>query len=149
MDARHAADALLAEFGRTLGIPQLAFDARGACTLMFDGAIAVMIAVEPARESIMLLGHIGAPDSAAAKRMLMGNYLWRDTADATLALDPAGESAVLQARLALDALDSARFSTRMSDFVTGCELWRKRLAESGGESAAGHMRHLPLGGVAV
>lgn len=150
MNARHTADHLIAELGRSLGIPALTFDARGCCTLVFDRVVAVNIALDVDFEGLLLMSHIGkAASHAPLKSLLVGNYLWRETAGATLSLDPSEQSAVLTQRLPLSQADYSYFNAQLNLFVTTTEKWQKRLADASEAQPLPAYRHLPMGGVAV
>jgi hypothetical protein len=129
---RQQAETLLSQLGNSLGIPQLAFDTRNACLLMFDRVTTVNIVFEPNSAALLLMSYLGpTPNSGGLKAMLAANYLWRATQGSTLALDPTAQSVALIARFESSQLEYERFRSALTVFVDAAEHWRQELVHHG------------------
>lgn len=70
--------------------------------------------------------------------LLQGQYFFRDTVGATLAVDTEGRFVTLQLARHLTLLSEANFSTLVENYLNVAKAWRERL-----EAAAGEGREAP------
>lgn len=132
---------LLADFGESIGIPQLGFDDKGCCCLVFDNQILANIAFEERLARLVLFSYLGQVRRSGARTyagMLEGNFFWQGTGGATLSIEGGSGSAVLIQALPLATLDAETFHKTMEDFVNTAEHWigRLRLLAEGDEDYA-------------
>jgi hypothetical protein len=120
-----AAAELIRALGAAVGIPDLALDAAGACALRID-AIPMRIEHEPEADRLLLVATLGAPPAgekeALYARLLEANLAWKDTAGATIALDPRGARILLLRPVPL-GLPPAAFPDLVERFVDVAEAW--------------------------
>lgn len=132
-------DSLLQDLGLQLGIPELAPDETGHCTLSIDGAWTMHIAWYEARQCVQFLTDLGglpAHDREAfLAQLLTANALFAGTQGATLALDPTREQVVLCRELGLAGLDYIAFEKGLEAFIEQAEHWRARLDAAAGPLA--------------
>jgi hypothetical protein len=95
---RAEADRLIAELGDALGMPDLALDANGVCSLVIDGALVPTFGHNPRAGSLdMMICLDGViPDAALMRDLLEANFGWLDGFG--YALSPASGALVLQRR---------------------------------------------------
>ena len=123
--------ALLAGYGRSLGLPDLAPDGQGVCRLLFDGDLTVDL--EPMAGSDWLhvysdLAGLPSPDHALVYRELMEAHLFgRATGPAYFGCDSGVGRMFLVMTLETAGLDPARFSGLMDRFVEQARFWRAKL----------------------
>lgn len=135
--------ALLAGYGRGLGIPDLAFDAQGVCRLVFDGELAVDLEPEAGSDRLHVysdLAGLPSPDHALVYRELMEAHLFgRATGPAYFGCDSGLGRLFLVMTLDTAGLDLARFSDLMARFVERARFWRMKLdrIDQPGEQPAG------------
>lgn len=122
----HSIDQAIDELGRIVGLPDLAFDAEGNLTLLFDGTLPVNIARidETAMELWTTLDHIGRDtDPALLRHLLAANHFGERTGAARLALQPGGGAFLICERIEAAGLDAARLETRFTAFVEQAFHW--------------------------
>jgi hypothetical protein len=123
--------ALLAAYGRSIGIPDLALDPQSVCRLVFDGDLAVNL--EPVAGSDRLhvysdLSGLPSPDHALVYRELMEAHLFgRSTGPAYFGCDSGLGQLFLVIPLETAGLDPARFSVHLDRFVEQARFWRAKL----------------------
>lgn len=132
---------LLAELGRRFGMGPLALGADRSCTLRFSDQLEVCLALNGDGGELALFAVVGAwPDSGApasaqdhsrwyglAVKVLAANFLWQQTAGATLALAPQRQLTLMR-RLALPGLAARVLEQALHLFVDVALAWQKRLA---------------------
>ena len=107
-------------------------DAGGAFAFQVDGEVVV---VQQADDDLVLLrtdlGEI-PPDrrDALAVAALEGNFLYRGTGGATLAISPADMHLHLQKYNWLDRLDAEKAFNMLSRFADSAVLWKKLVREA-------------------
>ena len=107
-------------------------DAGGAFAFQVDGEVVV---VQQADDDLVLLrtdlGEI-PPDrrDALAVAALEGNFLYRGTGGATLAISPADMHLHLQKYNWLDRLDAEKAFNMLSRFADSAVLWKKLVSEA-------------------
>lgn len=134
MSHRELCSAALAAYGRSIEIDDLAFDGQGLCVLAFDHKVTVNLAIDPRLGGLVLfsvLGEIGvAPAPDLFKTMLRGNFMWRVTEGATLAMDPEQDAATLMQCLPSSGLNVDTLSASLNAFVNTAYQWTQRLTET-------------------
>lgn len=136
MSARARLLALLDEFARAVGLPALALDEGGVCTLAFD-ALIVNIAVRECRDELVLFAGLGAlapSDHAACEAALQANHF---ADDVVLALDVRAGLLVAVSRAPLEAMQLHEFQRVLARFLEVVEQWRNRPAGGRAEESAG------------
>ena len=133
-----AMQSMLAEFGASIGIPDLAPDDEHRCDLMFDD-VAVSFELGVDDESVYIYALLGSVPQGDAEgvyaELLHANHVFGGTGGATLCVDPRTQGIVLLRAERLESLRPARFETLLEDFVNVAEGWMRRL-ESGEAGAA-------------
>src|SRR5262249_33730853 len=112
---------LLKGLGATIGLPDLAPDDEGFCAMQFGDRIVVNLQYEAEREDLALFARLGdvEPDlrEAAYEMLLAGNLFWKETAGATLSVEPTAGTVYLAAKQAIQSLDQPRFEAMLNEFV--------------------------------
>jgi len=121
----------LADFGKLINIPTLAFDPFGYCCLLID-EITVNLEYDPSNGNLLVYAHLGLlpePASTAFCEMLLeANFFCRDTNNATLGIDRASRAIVLYLSHPSTSLDSAALEAVISRFTNTAESWKRRIA---------------------
>ncbi|WP_168735324.1 type III secretion system chaperone [Pseudothauera rhizosphaerae] len=131
MSLRERCARLLEALGRRFGIEGLAFDERGLCALAFDRRMTVYLAADTRLGGMVLFATLGEfepaerPDLLLA--MLRGNFMWRVTEGATLAVDPEKDVALLVQCLSPQGLEADQLEARLEGFVNAALSWAERL----------------------
>jgi hypothetical protein len=122
---------LLRDFGKGIGLPDLAPDSDGFCRLRIGEKITVSMQHEPQSDDLVLfttLVRIAPTERAEAyEMMLSANLFWAGTGGGTLAVEQQDGMAMLLARRSLLALDLPAFETLLESFVQAGETWLRRL----------------------
>ncbi|MCC9620349.1 type III secretion system chaperone [Thalassospira sp. MA62] len=123
---------LITDFGKTIGIDGLAFDAFGCCMLAFDDDIIVNIAHEKANQRILLFAYVGRVDAATKpyQTLLKANFYWKATGGATLSLDQNDGAICLTKPFSLTDLDAHILIAELEKFISNIEKWRDWSNES-------------------
>lgn len=130
---------LMAALGAKLGVDLELED--GVCALEADG-LRVVIHDLPALEAIALVGDAGEPPPGRLeglyRALLESNHLFRDTAGATLSVDPATGRVSLCRMVLIRLLDAESFIAGVEQFVNTLEVWARIVREYRGavESAS-------------
>ncbi len=130
-------DQAIAELGRLVGLTDLAFDADGNLSLLFDSSMPVNVARidDKTMELWSPIEEIGdESDPKLLRYLLTANHLGEGTGAARLALQPGDGDFVLCQRLESAGLDAAILETRFTDFIKHAFYWnsedaRKAAAE--------------------
>ena len=121
---------ILAEFGASIGIPDLRPDAEQRCNLMFDD-VAVSFELGGGDGSLYiysLLGDVPETGAEAAYADLLGaNYSFGGTGGSTHSVDPRTGGIVLIREERLEALRLPTFEAVVQDFVNVAEQWMNRI----------------------
>ena len=123
---------LIAEFGASIGIPELTLDEENRCNLMFD-EVAVSFELSPDEDAVYIYAYLGdvvrTGNGALFTALLGANYLFKGTRGATIGVDEASGRVVMIRSEDLSALRLSRFSSLVEEFINLAELWQKKLAE--------------------
>jgi hypothetical protein len=125
---------ILAAFGHTIGLEDLAVDADGYAALAIDDRLIVNLERVPNGERVLLYSAVGKPagDLLESYAMLLeANFLGRGTFGATLGLSPDSDMIVLSQFVPLAALDLSGFTSALEVFVNAAEQWTARMAHLG------------------
>jgi hypothetical protein len=134
---------LLRQFGAQIGLPDLAADEQGFCSLKIGDVVTLSIQYEPEGDDIAIFARLGViqPEARedACLLMLSANFMWVETRGATLSLELGESAAYLGVKEPAQALDAVRFARLVQDFVETAEQWTRRLvALNGGASEPTH-----------
>ena len=127
-------DILLEEFGRSIGIPDLAFDDEESCALSFDDLVVVLSWRRGERKlcAYSEVGNLTEPSPGILLELLEANALHRFTGAGAIGVCPeeAGEGyiVVYSVLLDADALDLARLDRALASLVDMAESWQRRVA---------------------
>lgn len=126
---------LLASFGQSIGLPELAPDEEGYCALSFDDLV-VHLQHEPEDQEIAAFARIGVVEEDRAREiyemLLNANQLWVGTAGATLSVQSEDQAVFIATRKSLQVLDEEGFRDWLGDFVDITDYWTARLARVNG-----------------
>jgi hypothetical protein len=124
--------AILAEFGKGIGIPQLAFDEGGYCCLFFD-EIVVNLELDEETEQLSLYSNVGdLPEDVKPgfyEALLEANYFFRNTGGATLGIDRNARLVALVYRVSYPTLNLVQFERIIENFVNVTETWIRKVRE--------------------
>lgn len=131
MDRRQA-DLLIAEFGKHAGVPDLALDVDGVCSLSMEGgAVTISLAFDPETGVASLESALDqvplTPDRV--KRALAANFCWVEGGGATFGLDSLGNRLVLRRHFMAADLDVARLTAAVRAMVGRTLAFTKMLGE--------------------
>jgi hypothetical protein len=145
-DSRAMLDALLSEFGKSIGMPDLKTNDEGISTLVFDGRIEIDILADPNTGSAVLwciLGELPASDTAGAQRRLLeANLFWQRTRGATLSLMPNSNDVVVAMRGPLPGMNVETLRTLIETMVETSEELTRLLTP---QAAASGDSPIPIG----
>lgn len=132
MDAKENLQGLLSAVGAKLGIPGLALDDAGACSLVFDGRTTINLQADSLAGNLILFAELGAlraADTNIYASLLEANLFWKGTGGGTLAVEPQSRAVLLQYQDSLVGMDQVRFEQILERFISAAEQWTSRLAE--------------------
>ncbi|WP_263768597.1 type III secretion system chaperone [Propionivibrio soli] len=135
MDKRVVANKLVADFGKTLTVPNLELDAQtNSCVLVFDGELLLNIEYDAAVERLVFSIYLEELPKEGAEpllRELMGaNLYWHRTRGATLCLEEGTNGVILVYSRSVNELDGPGFEALVENLVGQAEKWRRRIKES-------------------
>jgi len=140
---------VLSDFGKAVGIEELALDENGYCCLKFDDTV---VNVEASAESGQLflytnLGEIPPEKREAFYEMLLeANFFYKLTAGGVIGIDKDANIVSLAYQTPCAGLESRRFEKMLENFISVAETWSQKLKEfqaapdSGGRSLPNGMR---------
>lgn len=134
MDKRVVANKLVADFGKTLTVPNLELDAQtNSCVLVFDGELLLNIEYDAAVERLVFsiyLEELPKDGAEPLLRELMGaNLYWHRTRGATLCLEEGTNGVILVYSRSVNELDGPGFEALVENLVGQAEKWRRRIKE--------------------
>ncbi|CAM2005144.1 type III secretion system chaperone [Acanthopleuribacter pedis] len=123
---------LIAEFGAVIGIPQLAADEEGVCTIALNETYFLHLGYRdsgPAGEVVVTtqLGSVDPEVRAEVFADLLAENLYPETLDLAFAWDKHRQMVVLTAKVSLHDLDAPAFSTFLERFMEINTYWTGRL----------------------
>lgn len=131
---------ILTEFGKTIGIAEIAFDEEGHCCLGFDDVV-VDIAISETGSSVIVSSEITTlppqSDETLLLRYLALNYIALIMGTGAIGVDTDKRSVRFVERISLRGLDEAIFTSEMTAIVDRVEKLKAWLAaEHVGSDAA-------------
>lgn len=130
---------LLAGFGRSIGLADVAFDDEDEALLLFD-AIAVRFLFDKEREIILvsspLVNYELVPDVDVYAHLLELNLLGILNGSGSIGLDRENQTVIFANSISLIGLDQDRFNEFVNASVDVIEAWRQGLESSGVKPAA-------------
>jgi len=124
--AMQAAQNLIKQLGKHIGLDELDFDEGGQCTLAFDETI-VLTFVGDQEEGLNLVSYVGDLNQAnesAYKTLLARNFVPSALGGGRVALEPDSSRVVLVARWDAVRTDLQHFIAQLENFVNGVESLR-------------------------
>ncbi|MGN0885581.1 MAG: type III secretion system chaperone [Candidatus Spyradenecus sp.] len=121
---------LLADFARTLGLDPLEPDETLTCLLLAEEATLTLQAVPECGHLLLSAPVAELPESAPPAQLrafLAANYAFGETAGATLALAPDGETLTLCRALPLEGLTGEGLRGQIERFVAALLEWQARV----------------------
>ena len=121
---------LLAEFAQRLGLPDLAFNEDGFCSVSVDGLV-IEMRDDQSSGHCLLFSDLGPPAAGEAiyLTLLQANLFWRTTSGATLSLtDDEPPHVVMAYAVEWRSLDGSRLEEMFERFVQAVEDWQELLA---------------------
>lgn len=122
----------LESFGSSLGIDDLAPDADGSCSLLFDGENEVTFTHDEEDRALFMYAEIGdasALSKEACLALLEASLLGAKTGGAALSVHGALGRVVLWKRFDDCALTPDALSLAVNEFLAQVAVWKKKLAE--------------------
>lgn len=132
--------ALVAEFGATLGLGDIAPDEDGYGAIEIDG-LAVHLQYDDERDEVVIFARLGQAEPDRLEEiyteLLAANLFWQGTRGATLSIEPEDGIVFIADRLALERLDPEALGDWLGRFTDIAEHWRDFLARANaGEALA-------------
>lgn len=125
--------ALVSEFGKRVGLPDLIFDDAGYCCLIFDDTV-INLEVHEDLGILYLYSRVGdlPPENVQniSTLLLEANYLFRGTSGCVLGIDVNKRHIVLAYQAQYRFLDIAAFETMLENFLHVAEKWTKKLTSN-------------------
>jgi hypothetical protein len=146
MSDHHAAQDLLAEFGRSIGLGEFALDEDNYCALLIDEGLVINIEFDERERQLVLyslLGEAAGDQLAVYERLLKANYLGRECGGATFGIRP-DQSVVLSQSLAVPGLELKDFTARLERFINEVEAWTKQMPQLGAASETAPAEEFPI-----
>lgn len=126
-----AANNLLKELGRLIGLEELALDDAGQCTLAFDETIVLTFVVDQddGLNVVSYIGELEPGNPRSAQALLERNFTPVGLGGGRVAMEPDSERVVLVSRWDAVRTDFALFQQQLEEFVNAVEAIRKALEE--------------------
>jgi hypothetical protein len=124
--AMQAAQNLIQQLGKHIGLDELDFDEGGQCTLAFDETI-VLTFVGDQEDSLNLVSYVGDLNQAnesAYKTLLSRNFVPNAFGGGRVAMEPDSSRIALVARWDAVRTDLQHFIAQLETFVNGVESLR-------------------------
>lgn len=133
MSGRQDLAQLVADLGRSMGLPGLRLDEDGLVALAFDGRLVLHIGHEPATDLAVLYIELPAPcggrePGTLERALLEANLTAAETGGASFALHPETGRPFLVRRLPAPGLALPEFEAMVRDLLDAAEAWSARLA---------------------
>lgn len=152
-------DRLLAEFGESIGIPEMAFDEDGLCHIRVDEEYPITFRRDDDNHNLVLVGLIAEElperlDREMVREMLATGVEPLRDHGAALGLEPQSGTLILHQTMPLAKIDRTVLETLLGNFILMQKDWSARVAGVGAEGGqadqvgtrAGH--ELPAGPLA-
>jgi len=124
---------LVSELGALLGVPDLALDEKGICSLGLDEVV-VNMEFKADADMLMFYSVVATLPEVGREQMLStalgANLLWGETRGDTLALAEQSGAILLQRQMPLEGLDVQGLAASLESFTNQCEGWAARFGGS-------------------
>jgi hypothetical protein len=135
---------LLKEYGMSVGLPALAFDAHGCARLRFESGADVNLEVDPAGDALHLYTVLGpvppGPKEQLYQRLLEANAFGADTSGACLSIDAPRNEFILCKRCGEEVRDAFMLAETIESFAAAAHNWTGSLAQQEGSDAQVELR---------
>lgn len=124
-----AANNLIKELGRLIGLDELSLDAGGQCTLAFDESIVLTFVGDQdgGLNAVSYIGELARENAAASQMLLAHNFVPNGLGGGRVAVEPESSRAVLVNRWDAVRTDFGFFQQQLEAFVNAVESIRKDL----------------------
>lgn len=133
------AQQIIQEMGAAIGIPEMALDAEGFCSLSFDDRIDLGLQYNPNNDSLILFSDIGDIPvdrmTDVYRHMLRANRFWQGTGGATLSVDEDNAAAIAQQE-PCEGLTAVKLQGLIERFVDAAEEWAEFIGEWASEAGS-------------
>src|SRR3569832_767362 len=147
------AASLLEEYGRSVGVPTLAFDSHGCARLRFEGSPDVNLELDAARACIHLYSVLGSvppdADGSLYERLLDANFFGADTRGAAHVIDPVRREFLLWRRVDLDIQGASTHATAIDGLSTAAREWTGSITSREPKNDAQQTRFHPAFGAGM
>jgi len=132
MISRDAANTLIIDFGKTMGLEGLQLDKDNCCSLIVGKETVLHLNFNERTGEFLfvgILGHMPEDEERYAqisRFLLLSNLYYRETDGATIALEPESEIAVLQRTWSCDASGVEQLKKALESFTNLLEFWKER-----------------------
>ena len=135
-------DRLLAEFGESIGIPEMAFDEDGLCHIRVDEEYPITFRRDDDNHNLVLVGLIAEDlperlDREMVREMLATGVEPLRDHGAALGLEPQSGTLILHQTMPLARIDRTVLETLLGNFILMQKDWSARVAGAGAESGQG------------
>jgi hypothetical protein len=129
MPGMSAMRGVLAEFGRQIGLDELAFDDQGIAVLEFDGRPVTLLAEEEADRLLLYAfpGLVAGDPVQVFGRLLDANFLAGEEGGAVLSLVPGSDVVALHRALPAAELDLPSLTAGLERMLADCDRWAGQL----------------------
>jgi len=128
-------DQLLKEYGNTVGLPDLAFDAGNSLVLTIGSEVEIYVQADPENGGLILHTEVGQPHSPGPnlfKQLLQANLFHSGAGSPVTALGPSGEVIVLLG-LTPAELELENFVRALEQLLEEAAHWRPLILDPHGE----------------
>ncbi len=140
-----AANNLIKELGRLIGLNELSLDPSGQCTLAFDESIVLTFVGDQdgGLNAVSYIGEVARENAAASQMLLAHNFVPNGLGGGRVAVEPESSRAVLVNRWDAVRTDFGFFQQQLEAFVNAVESIRKDL-EATPSTPANSVQRNPL-----
>ncbi len=133
-------DRLLAEFGESIGIPEMAFDEDGLCHIRVDDEYPITFRRDDDNHNLVLVGLIAEElperlDRETVRDMLATGVEPLRDHGAALGLEPQSGTLILHQTIPLAKIDRTALETLLGNFILMQKDWSARIAGAGAQGA--------------
>ena len=123
---------LLEELGQSIGLPDLALDEKGFCTLVFDDQIVVDFQAHEPSNCLLMLSAVGTikegTELAMYAEILQANFVWASAHGLILSMDKESKTISMVSRESLAEMGQQDFQDHLQKFINAVEFWIDKIA---------------------
>jgi hypothetical protein len=138
----------LKALGALMGLPGLAWDEEGACTLEIGDRLALTMYVDADRRALILYTVIGRLRENASSSelidLLSANFFWKDTAGATIGIERGSMLVFMVQSLPIDALTINKWDETLRFFIPSAKDWIEKLSSPGESQPAEYVSPMQI-----